>query len=160
MDIEDSFVALSFLLSAMLKNYKKKHLGEQYLKLTISQFFYLRAIEYLGQPTFTELAAAMRVSKPTVTIAVTKLVELGFVSKVISSIDRRVSNIRLTKTGQKLARSEHEAYRDYLRKLAACLTDPEKANLESIMGKATKTAFKCAGLKADDNKSMWLQSLD
>jgi DNA-binding MarR family transcriptional regulator len=160
MSMEDSFIALSFMLSAMIIKYKKKRLKAEYGKLTISQYSYLRAIQYLGQPTLSELATVLHLSRPSVSIAILKLSEAGFVATVGSDQDRRSSIVRLTEQGKKVALIEHGAYRDYLRRLSKALSAPERGVFESLMAKAVATAFQCAGIEESGDKAQWLRALE
>ena len=44
----------------------------------------------------SDVAARLEVSRPTATVALEKLEQKGYVTKVPSSIDRRVSHVHLT----------------------------------------------------------------
>lgn len=52
--------------------------------------------------TMTELAIAIHRTKPTVTVLVEKLVDLGYLLKEKSDTDNRVTYIRLTQAGEEL----------------------------------------------------------
>lgn len=60
------------------------------------------------QSTMTELAEAIRRTKPTVTVLIDKLVDLGYVVKEKSSTDNRVTYIKLTQEGLDLKPSFQE----------------------------------------------------
>ena len=51
-------------------------------ELTTTQTHYLEVISALNNPNITELANAMRLTKPTVTVAVDRLIKLGYVQKI------------------------------------------------------------------------------
>ncbi|HNT41639.1 MAG TPA: MarR family transcriptional regulator, partial [Tenuifilaceae bacterium] len=63
------------------------------LNLTITQMHYLETINLLGNPNITELSAQLKLSKPTVTVSVDKLIEKGCVYKIQSDEDRRSAHI-------------------------------------------------------------------
>jgi len=77
------------------------------LNLTLTQMHYLETISKLGNPNLTELAAVLKLSKPTVKVAVDKLMEKDFVLKVKSDEDRRSAHLHLTEKG-KLINTMHE----------------------------------------------------
>ncbi|MCK9625445.1 MAG: MarR family transcriptional regulator [Bacteroidales bacterium] len=67
--------------------------------LTLTQMHYLETIGLLNNPNMTELANALKLSKPTVTVSIDKLIEKGCVYKVHSDQDRRTSHLHLTEIG-------------------------------------------------------------
>jgi len=77
------------------------------LNLTLTQMHYLETMNKLGNPSLTELAATLKLSKPTVKVAVDKLIEKDFVLKVKSDEDRRSAHLHLTEKG-KLINTMHE----------------------------------------------------
>ncbi|NLE32328.1 MAG: MarR family transcriptional regulator, partial [Bacteroidales bacterium] len=68
-------------------------------ELTTTQTHYLEVISALNNPNITELANAMRLTKPTVTVGIDKLIKLGYVQKIQSDEDRRSSHLHLTDKG-------------------------------------------------------------
>lgn len=75
--------------------------------LSLTQMYYLETISALGNPNITELAAIMNLSKPTVKVAVDKLIERDYIFKVQSDEDRRSAHIHLTEKG-KLINQMHD----------------------------------------------------
>jgi DNA-binding MarR family transcriptional regulator len=68
---------------------------------------YLETIDLLHNPNITELARSLRLSKPTVKVAVDKLIERDFLYKVRSDEDRRSAHLHLTEKG-KLINQMHD----------------------------------------------------
>ena len=58
-------------------------------ELTLTQMNYLETINNLHNPNLTELAAEMKLTKPTVKVAIDKLIEKDFITRVKSDEDRR-----------------------------------------------------------------------
>jgi len=87
----------------------EEHAKEQFnlLNLTLTQMHYLETISKLSNPNLTELAGVLKLSKPTVKVAVDKLIEKDFVLKVKSDEDRRSAHLHLTEKG-KLINTMHE----------------------------------------------------
>ncbi len=81
--------------------------------LTTTQLNYLEIIGELDCPTITELAAAMGLTKPSVTIVVDRLIAKGFVRKQNSDTDKRSSFLYLTELGEQINKW-HEYAHDYM----------------------------------------------
>jgi DNA-binding MarR family transcriptional regulator len=63
------------------KNLKEYEFSEEYTDITYNIFLYLRKINSLGNPTISELAKAMEVSKPSASNMVSKIAEKGLLKK-------------------------------------------------------------------------------
>jgi len=70
--------------------------------LTLTQLHYLETINTLSNPNLTELATNLKLTKPTVTVAIDKLVEKDYVFKVQSDEDRRSAHLHLTEKGKQI----------------------------------------------------------
>jgi DNA-binding MarR family transcriptional regulator len=81
----------------------------QLLSLTHTQMHYLETIHFLKNPSITELAKTLKLSKPTVKVAVDKLIERDFLYKIQSDEDRRSAHLHLTEKG-KLINQMHDYY--------------------------------------------------
>lgn len=104
-------------------------------QLTISQLHYIEAIHLLNQPTISEVAETLKITKASATVGLKRLVNLGYVDKRKSDQDKRVTHVSLTKKGEKLVISKQNALNDYERKMVAALSSEEIKKLENIMGK-------------------------
>ena len=74
--------------------------GSEFAELSMRQLHYLDVVNRLGHPTLSELAQELGVSRPSVTAAVAKLANAGFLVKVASDEDRRVAHVHLAKKGR------------------------------------------------------------
>jgi DNA-binding MarR family transcriptional regulator len=79
----------------------------QLLSLTHTQMHYLETIYVLNNPNITELAKSLKLSKPTVKVAVDKLIERDFLYKIQSDEDRRSAHLHLSEKG-KLINQMHD----------------------------------------------------
>ena len=77
------------------------------LNLTHTQMHYMETIHLLDNPNITELASNLKLSKPTVKVAIDKLIEKDYVFKIQSDEDRRSAHLHLTEKG-KLINQMHE----------------------------------------------------
>jgi DNA-binding MarR family transcriptional regulator len=82
--------------------------------LTQSQASALASIERLGSPTLGALAARESVRPPSMTRIVGALEELGYVSRVTDSNDRRVARVTLSTEGQRILEHNRSAKNAFL----------------------------------------------
>ena len=104
-------------------------------QLTISQLHYIETIHLLNNPTISEVAETLKITKASATVGVKRLANLGYVDKRKSDQDKRVTHVSLTKKGEKLALSKQKALNDYENKMTAALNPEELEQLEIIMRK-------------------------
>ena len=112
--------------------------GSGISKLTINQFHYIDAIGELGEPTFTELAGRLAITKASVTAGMNKLINMGYVIKTQSSEDKRIFHIHLTEAGEKLIRAKYQALKEYGEFIRAALSEDEARQFEGILTKLVK----------------------
>jgi len=103
----------------------------QMLSLTHTQMHYLETINLLDNPNITELATTLKLTKPTVKVAVDKFIEKDFLYKVRSDEDRRSAHLHLTEKG-KLINQMHDYYH---RRIAESFTRKlSREELETLVG--------------------------
>lgn len=105
--LTDIVVSLSSMVGLM-----EEEAREQFnlSTLTLTQMHYLETIHSLKNPNLTEIALALNLSKPTVKVAVDKLVERDFLYRVQSDEDRRSAHIHLTEKGKLINRMHDYAH--------------------------------------------------
>jgi DNA-binding MarR family transcriptional regulator len=107
----------------------------QLLSLTHTQMHYLETIDMLHNPNITELARTLKLTKPTVTVSIDKLIEKDFLYKVQSDEDRRSAHLHLTEKG-KLINQMHDYYH---RRIAESFSRKlDKEELDTLIGLLTK----------------------
>lgn len=123
-------------LEATLKNLQQQ-VGSPsgFARLTIAQLQYVDAIHQLGEPTITEIAARLHITKASVTAGVNKLVSLGYAVKTPSGVDRRALQVSLTAAGQQMVAARDQALAEYSAFIDAALSNEEAAQLEAILAK-------------------------
>ncbi|MFA6334751.1 MAG: MarR family transcriptional regulator [Bacteroidales bacterium] len=104
--------------------------------LTQTQMHYLEEIGRLGNPNMTELATAMKLSKPTVTVAIDKLIDRECVYKVHSDQDRRTTHLHLTEKGLQLNKTHDFAHKSIAERFSKKL---DKQELEKLIELINKT---------------------
>ncbi len=101
-------------------------------ELTLTQMNYLETISQLGNPNMTELAAEMHLTKPTVKVAIDKLIEKDFIYRVQSDEDRRSAHLHLTVKG-KLINHTHDFAHKQMAELIIQKLDATEAGLLSML---------------------------
>lgn len=114
---------------------EKAMINSEIRDLTIRQLHCLETIAILSNPTPSELAAKLLITKPSVTAIIDKLVEKDYVEKVKSDEDRRIAHIHLTKKGVKASEWHEEIHRDFASLLVRDLSGEELYQLERILNK-------------------------
>lgn len=107
-------------------------------QLTISQFQYINAIHELGEPTITEVAEKLAITKASVTAGINKLTKRGHITKTQSREDKRVFRVRLTGTGKQLIDAKYQALKEYGDFISAALSEDEARQFKAIITKLVK----------------------
>jgi DNA-binding MarR family transcriptional regulator len=103
--------------------------------LTVKQYYYLDVINWMNNPTYSEIAEKFKVTKPAVTGIVTKLINLGYLERVQSEKDRRVYYIWVSDKGKKLIEINNNAANAYAGYVEGCLTKDELESYAQILEK-------------------------
>lgn len=104
-------------------------------ELTLTQMHYLETINQLQNPNLTELALELNLTKPTVTVAVDKLIEKEYVYKVKSDEDRRSMHLHLTEKGKLLNQMHDYAHKLLAERMITTLDDNELSELQHLLYK-------------------------
>ena len=103
--------------------------------LTLTQLHYLETINTLNNPNLTELATSLKLTKPTVTVAIDKLIERNYVFKVQSDEDRRSAHLHLTDKGKQINRIHELAHKTIADSICQKLNSEEQQLLISLLTK-------------------------
>jgi DNA-binding MarR family transcriptional regulator len=104
-------------------------------ELTLTQMHYLETINQLHNPNLTELAFEMGLTKPSVTVAIDKLIEKEYVYKVKSDEDRRSMHLHLSEKGKLLNQMHDYAHKLLAERLITALTTEEITILKHLLYK-------------------------
>jgi DNA-binding MarR family transcriptional regulator len=143
MATEDLIVkAINILSDEMrlcMRKYKEQTAdGKALFNLSITQLHYLHVIKERTAPTITELAEIFAVQKSTVTVAVNKLLQRGFLEKTASQSDLRVVHVSLSKQGKRLIEIEDQGYYQFAGQVIQSLTEAEKVEFVKLLQKITQ----------------------
>ncbi len=108
--------------------------------LTPQQLQYLKVIVKLKNPTLTELANELDLTKPTVTVLADRLSEKGYIKRVHSDKDRRVMHLHIDKKGTKINALREIAHQKMAEKIRSGLSETETAILTELLKKIVKSS--------------------
>ena len=113
---------------------------EQQLKsaagVSVAEAHILEAVgEKPDGTTASEIASALGFAPPTITVAVKKLEQKGYVTKRVCSEDARRSYICLTDSGKRVYRAHGLFHRRMVRNVSRIFTDDEKTVLLAAVNK-------------------------
>jgi DNA-binding MarR family transcriptional regulator len=105
------------------------------LNLTHTQMHYLEMINKLANPNITELSVNLKLTKPTVKVAVDKLIQRDFVFKIKSDDDRRSAHLHLTEKGKLINQMHDYAHKRIAESITRKLDQKEIEELISLLKK-------------------------
>jgi DNA-binding MarR family transcriptional regulator len=111
-----------------------RHIGEP-LGLRPVEFSLLVLVQGNRDVTQKQLANALALSPPNLTLLLDKLVERGLILRERSAADRRVQHVRLTRDGAATARKALAASHEMEREWSRQLSEAEKAMLIELLQK-------------------------
>ncbi|MEM1135827.1 MAG: MarR family transcriptional regulator [Bacteroidota bacterium] len=139
MEIERLLFEIIDFISNSTKDNKEAVLSEdEFSKLTIKQYFYMDLISRLKDPTFTELAEKLQITKPSVSAIVNKLIDKGYIKKIQSEDDQRSYHLHLSDKGKTLIEAENKIYRAFSLHIRNTLNEGEQEQFIHIMKKILK----------------------
>lgn len=134
--------AISYLTELTEKVLEETISHADFSDLTQQQLQHLQVIIRLKNPSLSELAKVLELTKPTVTVLVDKLVEKGYVRRVKSDKDRRSMHLHIDKKGLKIEVLREIAYNRMAEKISTSLSDTETTILTELLRKIVKDESK------------------
>jgi len=129
-------VQINEIFHRSMKQYKEEIIGKgDYSDVTINQLIYLEAIFQMDNPTVSDLADHLEVSKASASIGVRKLIKSGLAYKTQSLNDHRINYISLSEDGTRLIEAEVRALSDFSEKVKSALSEEEITHLIEIFKK-------------------------
>jgi len=133
--LEEIIAKLSAYMARMEEEAKEQY---SFKDLTLTQMHYLEMISELENPNLTELATAMKLTKPTITVLVDKLIEKELIYKVQSDADRRSTHLHLTERGKLINQMHEYAHRRIVEQIEKKIDEDEMAQLRALLEKIMK----------------------
>ena len=135
MKLEEIIAKLSAYMGRIEEDAKEQY---NFKELTLTQMHYLEMISELENPNLTELATAMKLTKPTITVLVDKLIEKELVCKVQSDADRRNTHLHLTEKGKLINQMHEYAHRRMAEEIEKKINHDEALQLTFLLEKIMK----------------------
>ena len=132
MKLEEIISKMSAYMGRIEEDAKEQY---NFKELTLTQMHYLEMISELVNPNLTELATAMKLTKPTITVLVDKLIEKELVYKVQSDADRRNTHLHLTEKGKLINQMHEYAHRRMAEDIEKKITHEEASQLTILLEK-------------------------
>ncbi len=104
-------------------------------EMTVKQINYLKVIDKHDSMTFSQLAEITKITKPSVSDLINKLQGFNCVYKEKCTADGRVSYIRLTEKGMKIARKEATSVKNLIERVMKSLNNEEVDTLVELFNK-------------------------
>ena len=103
--------------------------------LQLNQLHYLKVIDRTVDITFGKFAEILKITKPSVTEIVNKLIRLDCVEKKRCHMDRRIFYIKLTEKGRNIARLQYLSEQRVVDRIYRSLDDKEIDTLIKLLKK-------------------------
>lgn len=132
--ILEQIVAIVSRLFAEMETVAFKQEG--FAELSMRQVLYIDTIAHMECPSFGELAEALGISRPSVTVLVGKLIRKGYLQKVQDGEDRRSFHIHLTEKGRQFTRLHKNVHERMVKVMIERLSETEVEQLAMLMKKA------------------------
>lgn len=100
----------NFLWQQSLQNIYSALSENEAKQFSNNDYYHLTTIYYMSEPTFTNIAAALNVTKPAVSVLVNKLEGIGLVTRVQSETDKRKFYVILTEKGINIIQGDEKSY--------------------------------------------------
>ena len=133
--LEEIIAKLSAYMGRMEEEAKEQY---NFKELTLTQMHYLEMISELKNPNLTELSVAMKLTKPTITVLVDKLIEKELVYKIQSDADRRSTHLHLTERGKLINQMHEYAHRRIVEQIEKKINAEELVQLTVLLEKIIK----------------------
>ena len=102
------------------------------------EFTILVLVAFNPGVTAKQLAQALALAAPNITILLDRLAERGLLERVRSQADRRAQHLHLTPEGERLARRAHAASRSMEEELLRHLSEGERIMLLELLHKVAR----------------------
>lgn len=110
--------------------------------LTARQLYCLELIREMENPSLSELAERMNISKASMSVMIERLERNIMIYKVASDKDRRIAHVHLTESGERAASLHKDLHRRIAELLTGEMTESEKEILIVLLNKSVKSLKK------------------
>jgi DNA-binding MarR family transcriptional regulator len=113
--------------------------GVAFSDLTMRQVVYLDCVHRLANPTPSELARRLLITRASVSVALDRLAEAGYLKKVQSDQDRRSFHVHLTEKGAQYVQLHEQVHQHLADLLTLGLNEAEIEQLTTLLHKVSQS---------------------
>lgn len=124
-------------LSDLMRKFQTQLLSGDLKQYTLRQLYYIELINKNEGISVSEIAKRLEVKKSTVSVAINQLIELGIVTKIQSSTDKRFYYLQLTQKGKDIMELHKQVHKNTIKKILKILDPEEVENFIKIVNKLT-----------------------
>jgi DNA-binding MarR family transcriptional regulator len=124
-------------LSELMKKFQTQLISGDLKEYTLRQLYYIELINKNEGISVSELSKTLHVKKSTVSIAINQLIELGIITKIQSSTDKRFYFLQLTPKGKDIMKIHMQVHKNTIKKILQILNPKEVDNFIKIVNKIT-----------------------
>lgn len=125
-----------FLLYNLTMQREKKELkSSQFNDISVNDLHIVHIVALNKNITISQISQKIMLTKATLTRSIDKLERLGYVERVYSKSDRRVTNIKLARRGKLLYRLHNLEHKKYVDTLLSNLSKDEKTRFSEDLDK-------------------------
>jgi len=110
--------------------------------LTARQLYCLELIREMENPSLSELAERMNISKASMSVMIERLERNILIYKVASDKDRRIAHVHLTEAGERAASLHKDLHNRIAELLTGEMTESEKEILIVLLNKSVRSLKK------------------
>lgn len=113
---------------------ERKALAQREFKdLTISEIHTIEQIGSVDHPTMSDIASRLSVTLGTLTTSVNRLVKKGYVTRVPSQVDKRITHLALTPHGQAANQLHRDFHKEMIEVILNVTNREEQLLLEKVL---------------------------
>jgi DNA-binding MarR family transcriptional regulator len=134
MNLQGLLIEIEEVLSKNILEIKEKTLKDKkFMELNMRQYQCLALIHKLNNPSLSSLSKHLKITKPSVTAIINKLIILKFIKKEQSPDDKRFFHVLLTGQGKNIFNAYNEAYKNLVNGIFKCLNEDEINNFHNYL---------------------------
>lgn len=130
--LEDEIIETMMRFGRLLRSHKNLKSLKNVESLTLSQLQILMSIG-TEQPTMAQVAQDLELTLPTVSVAIDKLVNAGYVQRHDDPKDRRIIRVGLSKEGARITSKMRKEKAESIRSLISQLSESDKKKTGEVM---------------------------
>jgi DNA-binding MarR family transcriptional regulator len=122
-------------LSELTRKFQKQLISGDLKEYTLRQLYYIELLNKNQGISVSDLSKILDVKKSTVSVAINQLIDLGIITKIQSSKDKRFYSLQLTPKGKNIIDKHMQIHKNTIKKILEILDPEEVDNFIHIINK-------------------------